>query len=57
MFYFICMSISPMCLYAHHMHPRCPWRPKEVAGSRGAGVTISCELGTDPGNLSWLQEQ
>lgn len=40
---FITYCVLPASLHMHHIHNWCPWRPKELAGSNGAGVTVRCE--------------
>lgn len=33
-----------MCIYVHHVHACCLWKPEESGGSPGIKITDGCEL-------------
>ena len=47
LFYLIYMSVSPSCMYMHHMHAQCPQRSEEGGGfrrTRVMGYKLPCVM-------------
>jgi hypothetical protein len=55
LFYFMCLSVLPACMYVYYVCAWCPQRSEESIGSPGTGIIDGWELPSiGVGNRTWV---